>query len=474
MAAELSTILKQLEIPCVIREDKEKGKSMVAVKGIQGSTVLFEEVPIVSWSFSTRPSGTYCDWCLTSLSPDDKKEYRCPFAKSKSSDDDGDNDEENSSSSCIAVYCSEDCQARAANTHRFLCGDALSALRNFDLHQLLSGVDDDDDAENNNIPSDGLPITLEALAKAVSTVAHRYIAYAQRYPAGTTSSELFPLAAQLFNRLVSAPGDAEFDEINSEAWFNKLRELLADKMMGIFVSVLGKEDEKRHKEIVDALLSDETLNVMLGQLTLNSQALNLPVQQRREREDDDADENDDDDDEEEDGTNDNKVEDKKESKTDVPPSSAPNKTNDKKKKKDKIIRPSVGAGVFSLHSTLNHSCEPNAFVVFTNNHEIAVKLKKTVKPGEEITITYIAELFLKLENFEQRRERLSNYFFKCSCTRCVREEREAKDGKISRKDGRNQANIIVVDGKMTNKNSGKKVKNDGSDSDQSGASEETL
>src|SRR3989338_5913977 len=102
MAAELGQILKQLEVPCTVHEDNQKGKSMVAVKGIKGNTVLFEEIPIVSWSFATRPSGTYCDWCLCTLmmnqnnkedaaESSSSKIHRCPEPK------------------CIGVFCSEDC-----------------------------------------------------------------------------------------------------------------------------------------------------------------------------------------------------------------------------------------------------------------------------------------------------------------------------------------------------------------------------
>lgn len=87
----------------------------------------------------------------------------------------------------------------------------------------------------------------------------------------------------------------------------------------------------------------------------------------------------------------------------------------------KNVKVQLGAGIFTLQSCFNHSCDPNAYVSYTGTHEIAVVAKRDISPGEEVTITYIPDLFLVVEDASARRKRLAQYYFVCECARCVAE-----------------------------------------------------
>ena len=247
-------------------------------------------------------------------------------------------------------------------------------------------------------------------------------------------------------------------------------------------------------QVVEGWLSDATVVTLLGQMTINAQALTAvpaadaagtvptstanaalevmqilrPRPQKTASGDNDAnDDNEDEDDEEDDA--------------------------------DYIVRksnvhqrvPIFGAALFTLQSCFNHSCAPNAEVVPTlpfglGGHDIVVqaipkdkrisskgavgggkdgddegddnepsaasssskdkkekkdkkssasstKVKPLIKEGEEVNITYIPMLFLALEDYNDRRARLESYFFVCECKRCFRENAKAEKAEAKRK-----------------------------------------
>ncbi len=74
----------------------------------------------------------------------------------------------------------------------------------------------------------------------------------------------------------------------------------------------------------------------------------------------------------------------------------------------------LGIGFDPLICSANHSCDPNASLVFNQpRHEIRALRK--IKAGEEILINYI-----EVTNpFSVRQAELKqNYFFTCQCTKC--------------------------------------------------------
>ena len=49
-----------------------------------------------------------------------------------------------------------------------------------------------------------------------------------------------------------------------------------------------------------------------------------------------------------------------------------------------------GTGLYLLHSKANHSCSPNAEIVFPfNNNELVINSTSSIEPGEEILIRYL-------------------------------------------------------------------------------------
>ncbi|KAF9529087.1 hypothetical protein CPB83DRAFT_853201 [Crepidotus variabilis] len=83
-------------------------------------------------------------------------------------------------------------------------------------------------------------------------------------------------------------------------------------------------------------------------------------------------------------------------------------------------------GIYTLHSHLNHGCNPNTSVRHLDQRtllsRITVLAKRAIKPNEELVITYVNP---KL-GYKARREELRAWGFgKCKCERCTEEERVA-------------------------------------------------
>lgn len=83
----------------------------------------------------------------------------------------------------------------------------------------------------------------------------------------------------------------------------------------------------------------------------------------------------------------------------------------------------LGSCLMTCISCLNHSCDPNAEVVFTDSSEATLRLLKDVRKGEELFISYINCDGLDVW---QRRERLSEWGFTCACPRCADEDPQGK------------------------------------------------
>ncbi|KAF5336557.1 hypothetical protein D9611_006501 [Ephemerocybe angulata] len=88
-------------------------------------------------------------------------------------------------------------------------------------------------------------------------------------------------------------------------------------------------------------------------------------------------------------------------------------------------------GLYTLHSHLNHSCNPNISVRHMDKRtalsRISVIAKRPIAPGEELTITYVnPEL-----PYRSRQEELQGWGFgSCRCDRCVQEEKAFKLGEV--------------------------------------------
>jgi SET domain len=98
------------------------------------------------------------------------------------------------------------------------------------------------------------------------------------------------------------------------------------------------------------------------------------------------------------------------------------KSNDRSRAAVAASRPRViGTGIFALHSTMNHSCEPNAVVVGglvgATDARIRVQATRPIYACEPITIAYV-DVSLPLQ--DRRKCLAGSYLFECACRRCRR------------------------------------------------------
>lgn len=84
-----------------------------------------------------------------------------------------------------------------------------------------------------------------------------------------------------------------------------------------------------------------------------------------------------------------------------------------------------GSGLFELHSTINHSCEPNAEVHFLhNNHHLSLKAVELINADEEIFICYIDECQRNRSRHSRLKYLRENYLFTCQCRKCQQQANE--------------------------------------------------
>jgi SET and MYND domain-containing protein 5 len=82
-----------------------------------------------------------------------------------------------------------------------------------------------------------------------------------------------------------------------------------------------------------------------------------------------------------------------------------------------------GAGLYSLQSKINHSCEPNAEIKFPHsNHVLAVTATKPIAAGEEVSISYLSECDLERSRHSRQKTLKENYLFVCECPLCCRQQ----------------------------------------------------
>lgn len=121
------------------------------------------------------------------------------------------------------------------------------------------------------------------------------------------------------------------------------------------------------------------------------------------------------------------------------------------------MRDALGSGVYTLHHCLNHSCEPNAFVTFTERDStLSLFALRPIPAGEEICFDYIGfpdpevdgeepaasaavatdeaaaeghgEFCMRKKKStygsaldERQAAMRTKFYFDCKCTRCSRE-----------------------------------------------------
>lgn len=85
---------------------------------------------------------------------------------------------------------------------------------------------------------------------------------------------------------------------------------------------------------------------------------------------------------------------------------------------DPELRP-VGTGLFPAISTINHSCVPNAVLLF-EGRTAYVRALQPLSNNTEVSISYIETAATTLK----RHNDLKHYFFTCTCPRCIKGSEE--------------------------------------------------
>lgn len=84
---------------------------------------------------------------------------------------------------------------------------------------------------------------------------------------------------------------------------------------------------------------------------------------------------------------------------------------------------SLAMALLKDFSRFNHSCEPNCFSVFNAGRGNRMVAARDIQPGEELVFSYVNTL----DRPDVRKKKLSeDYYFECSCPKCVREEKLEK------------------------------------------------
>ena len=75
-----------------------------------------------------------------------------------------------------------------------------------------------------------------------------------------------------------------------------------------------------------------------------------------------------------------------------------------------------GTALYRLASLANHACEPSADVVMAVGGALALRARRALGAGEEVTITYLDS---SLPGAVRRNRLLRGYGFECKCQRCA-------------------------------------------------------
>ncbi|KAI8054279.1 MAS20 protein import receptor-domain-containing protein [Syncephalis plumigaleata] len=90
---------------------------------------------------------------------------------------------------------------------------------------------------------------------------------------------------------------------------------------------------------------------------------------------------------------------------------------------EKLTR--IGTGLYVYSSHLTHSCEPNCAIRFVNTkngNELSLVALQPIAEGDQLNISYVPAG--EDNHYTERQKRLAeNWRFRCSCARCVKEEK---------------------------------------------------
>ncbi|KAJ3672932.1 hypothetical protein LUZ60_006306 [Juncus effusus] len=105
---------------------------------------------------------------------------------------------------------------------------------------------------------------------------------------------------------------------------------------------------------------------------------------------------------------------------------------------DAELRP-IGTGLFPVISMINHSCVPNSVLVF-EGRVAYVRAIEPISKNTEVVISYIETY----ASYERRQNELKQYYFTCTCPRCIKNNYEEDSVLEGYRCKNNKCNGILV------------------------------
>lgn len=335
---------------------ENKGKHIHSNKDIPNGTNFFQEVPYVSWPISTSfgrlEDLIFCENCLKI-----------------------NNSESNDSFLSLSILglekriCSKSCFKKISGVN-FEDYDPNSSSIRSGWGYYINGAKGISILRRYQNSVDNLrkiPITAEAVSRCIAQMAaDTYFYWCELGMKNENLYHAFKLGTRSIENFVAPPATF-FPEIDFKSLTNCIHRVLFDPI----------KDSFSDSYIVDSLLSKTTIEQLIGQLTLNSQGLNVCG------------------------------------------------TNFSLEKFDKFSdnKPTIGiingGCICIIQSCFNHSCDPNCHVHTLDDSTIYVDTNRDITKGEELTISYVDNTL----PLADRRNIIKNYHFTCNCPLCKREER---------------------------------------------------
>ncbi|KAJ1605389.1 SET domain-containing protein [Cryptosporidium canis] len=334
-----------------------RGKHIHSNRFIPNGTNILQEVPYVSWpirtSFGELENLEFCENCLKIKNPE--------------------NDE----------FLSLDALGLERRICSKICFKKISGV-NFDEYDpgsptirggwgyYINGANGIEALRKYQLSVDHLreiPITAEAISRCIAQMAADIYFYWHEF--GMNSESLyhaFKLGTKSIENFVAPPATI-FPEIDFKP--------LIQCIKGVIFKQLA--DSFPESFIVDSLLSKMTIEQLVGQLTLNSQGLNIWDTNYSLKNGDDF--------------------------------------------SDDIhrIRVLKGACICVIQSCFNHSCDPSCHIHTIDDSTVYVIANRDIESEEELTISYIDNTL----PLKDRRSLIQNYHFTCGCKLCKMEDRSS-------------------------------------------------
>ncbi|XP_011304682.1 SET and MYND domain-containing protein 5 [Fopius arisanus] len=366
--------------------NEEKGKGLVALRSYEENETIFEEKPVVCCQFAWNEDLRYlaCDNCLAPLETAEenarrlsgKKDLVLPYPECCET-------KTQSVTECPACgikYCSEGCLLEASQKyHKILCLQSREKNENHPLVQLKETW------KQMHYPSETATIMLLA----------RMIAFVNQ-------SEDKASALSIFNQFCHRT-------VNEDQKI--AHNLLGEQFVGQIDVLREMMDNALNKENVPYWFTPDGFRSLLALVGTNGQGIGTSAFSRWAK-------------------NVSALELPQDSRMQV--NMLIGRIYDDM---EKVVGPfwnNEGSGLYSLQSSMNHSCLPNAIVEFPfSNSTLVVKALRGIQPGEEICIAYLDNCELVRTRVSRQEVLRSLYLFSCRCDRCLE---QADDYDVSSED----------------------------------------